>query len=341
MKLKYTKYRINLAHSFNISRSKNKWYDIIYVYIIDGEFIGRGEAAPNLRYNESADQILKLLEKIHLPKEIKDRESIFEYILPQLQNVKSLEAAFSMALWDWWSQRKGKTVYNMLGADKKNISPTSYTIGITKIDDIEEKIIESEPYKILKVKLGTKNDKKIITEIRKHTDKLIRVDANEGWLLDDAVELSYWLADQNIELIEQPFPANKLNDTAYLKNKSPLDIYADENSLNSFDISKIYKAFDGINIKLMKCGSIEEAEKMIREANKYKLKVMLGCMVESSVAITAASSIASKVHKIDLDGNLLITNDPYKGVLIKDGTLELNDKIGLGLSLNKTRTGLI
>ena len=341
MKLKYTKYRINLAHSFNISRSKNKWYDIIYVYIIDGEFIGRGEAAPNLRYNESADQILKLLEKIHLPKEIKDRESIFEYILPQLQNIKSLEAAFSMALWDWWSQRKGKTVYNMLGADKKNISPTSYTIGITKIDDIEEKIKESDPYKILKVKLGTKNDKEIITEIRKHTDKLIRVDANEGWSVMDAVKLTYWLADQNIELIEQPFPANKLNDTLYLKSKSPLDIYADENSLNSSDISKIFKAFDGINIKLMKCGSIEEAKKMIREANKYKLKVMLGCMVESSVAITAASSIASKVHKIDLDGNLLITNDPYKGVLIKDGTLELNDKIGLGLSLNKTKRGLI
>lgn len=341
MKLKYTKYRINLTHSFNISRSKNKWYDIIYVYIVDGEFIGRGEAAPNLRYNESAGQILKLLEKIHLPKKIKDRKSVFEYILPQLQNLKSLEAAFSMALWDWWGQKKGETVCNMLKADKNNIPPTSYTIGISKIENIEKKIAEAEPYKVLKVKLGTKNDKEIITQIRKHTDKLIRVDANEGWSVDDSVKLSYWLADQNIELIEQPFPANKLNDTAYLKNKSPLDIYADENSLNTSDISKIFNFFDGINIKLMKCGSIEEAEKMIDTAKKYDLKIMLGCMIESSVAITAASSIASKVHKIDLDGNLLITNDPYKGVLIKDGHLELNDKIGLGLSLNKVKTGLI
>ena len=265
---------------------------------------------------------------------------MFEYILPQLKNIKSLEAAFSMAIWDLWGQKKNKTVFNMLEADKKTIHPTSFTIGISKLDEIEEKLIEAIPYK--KVKLGTKKiDKKIITEIRKHTDKLIRVDANEGWSVNDAVKLSFWLADQNVELIEQPFPVDKLRETAYLKSKSPLDIYADENSLNSYDIPKIYNIFDGINIKLMKCGSIEEAEKMIVLAKKYNLKIMLGCMIESSVAITAACSIASKVNKIDLDGNLLIKNDPYKGAIVKKGYLLLNSKGGLGLTLNKKQKGLI
>ena len=341
MELKFAKYRIELFHSFKISRSQNNWYDIVYIYLIDNDIIGRGEAAPSIRYNESFNQIFTLLKKIVLPKQIIDMDSLYQFILPQLRGIKSLEAGFNMAILDWWGQKTNKTVSSLLDVSRSLIPSTSFTIGISNLNDIGAKIEEAKSYKILKVKLGTENiDKEIITEIRRYTDKLIRVDANEGWSIDNALNLSFWLADRNVEFIEQPFPANELKNTAILKKKSPLDIYADENSINSLNIPIIKDSFDGINIKLMKCGSLEEGIKMIFLAKKYKLKIMLGCMVESSVGITAASQIASLADKIDLDGNLLIKNDPYNGVMINNGNLTLLEKSGMGLSLKNNIKGL-
>jgi L-alanine-DL-glutamate epimerase-like enolase superfamily enzyme len=183
-------------------------------------------------------------------------------------------------------------------------------------------------------------DREIINEIRRHTDKLIRVDANEGWNLETAVEFCKWLADQNIEFVEQPFPADQLDDTAALKEKSSLDIYADENSLNSADIPGIAHAFDGINIKLMKCGSLEEGKRMINLAKFHGMKIMLGCMVESSVGITAAAQLAGEVDAADLDGNLLINNDPYRGVIVQNGQIVLPTGKGLGLSVNSENENL-
>ena len=159
------------------------------------------------------------------------------------------------------------------------------------------------------------------------------MDANEGWDFDTSVEMCNWLADQNVEFIEQPFPAKDLEKSKKLTKLSALDIYADENSRNGKDINKIKNSFDGINIKLMKCGSIEEALKMVMLAKNYNLKIMLGCMVETSVGITAAASIASLVDKVDLDGNLLINNDPYEGVKVVNGKLSLTNSTGSGIKL--------
>ena len=342
MELKYSTYRIELVHSFNISRSKNSWYDITYIYLIDGDVIGRGEAAPSLRYNESSEQIYAILNEISLPQNKFNVNSLRKYIIQKLRGVKALESAFDMAILDWWGQKNKITVSNLLKVERGKLKATSFTIGITDIGKIAQKIEEAKPYKILKVKLGTKNsDKDIITEIRRHTDKIIRVDANEGWSIDNAIKLSYWLADRNVELIEQPFPADDLKNNALLKKKSPLDIYADENSISSNSIDQIKSLFHGINIKLMKCGSLSEALKMIKLARESKLKVMLGCMVESSIAITAASQIAKLADKLDLDGNLLIKNDPYYGAKIKEGHILLPNKPGLGLSLKKKYRGLL
>ena len=344
MKLSFTTYRIFLKHAFGISRSSNNWYDIVLIFLQDGEIIGRGEAAPSLRYNESTDRILSVLKRgidfpDHEPESI---DKMQNYIYPQLENIKSLQAAISMALWDWWSQKNNKSLFNLLGYKKNDLLETSFTIAIGAIEEIEEKIIEAEPYNILKVKLGTPNeDKKIIKEIRKFTDKLIRVDANEGWDFETSVEMCNWLSDQNVEFIEQPFPAKELEKSKELTKLSPLDIYADENSRNLGDLKRIKDSFDGINIKLMKCGSIEEAMKMISVAKKYKLKIMLGCMVETSIGITAAASLASAVDKVDLDGNLLITNDPYNGVKVINGYLSLPNSLGLGLKLKNTDDKLL
>ena len=343
MEISFTTYRINLHYTFGISRSKNDWYDIVLVYIQDGEIIGRGEAAPSFRYNESTEKILSVLKQnISLPGGDSDRGTLWNHIYPQLQGIKSLEAAFSMALWDWCGQKQKKSVSELLGLNTSSMPLTSFTIAIGELDEIGEKIKEAEPYSILKVKLGTPDmDREIIQEIRQHTDKVIRVDANEGWQTDTALELCKWLADRNIEFIEQPFPAGQLDQTALLRSKSPLDIYADENSLDSADIPQIHEAFDGVNIKLMKCGSIEEGQRMIHLAKFHDMKIMLGCMVETSVGITAAAHLAGEVDAADLDGNLLINNDPYSGVKVVNGRLVLPNEHGIGLALDSQDENLI
>ena len=247
-----------------------------------------------------------------------------------------------MALWDWWGQKCEKPVSDLLNIKMDKMPITSFTIAIGELDEIGQKIDEADPYHILKVKLGTpKMDKEIMTEIRRHTDKVIRIDANEGWEPETALGFTKWLADQNVEFVEQPFPADQLDHSAALKDKSPLDIYADENSLDSADIPRISTAFDGINIKLMKCGSLEEGKRMINLARFYDLKIMLGCMVESSVGITAAAHLAGEVDKVDLDGNLLINNDPYLGVKVIDGKLILPNSNGLGINLNSGAENLL
>ena len=210
------------------------------------------------------------------------------------------------------------------------------------MDLLPKKIEDAKPYHILKVKLGLSldHDKSIIQAIRKETDKVIRIDANEGWDLASGIEMSYWLADHNVEFIEQPFKSSNLTDTAELRSKSPLPIIADENSLNSKDIPQIDGVFDGINIKLMKCGSLFEAIKMVEMAREREMKIMLGCMIESSVAITAAAHLSPLVDYADLDGNLLISNDPYVGVKVEDGKLILPNSNGIGVFLDKSNSNL-
>tara|TARA_B100000900_G_scaffold194713_1_gene164691 strand:+ start:21 stop:1055 length:1035 start_codon:yes stop_codon:yes gene_type:complete len=344
MKLSFTTYRVLLKHPFGISRSSNNWYDIVLLFLKDGNIIGRGEAAPSVRYKETTEMILSVLNRgVKFPEsENMTLEKMQNFIYPQLGNIKSLQAAFSMALWDWWSQKKNVPLWKILGCKNSKTMETSFTIAIGRIEEIERKVIEADPYNILKVKLGTpSDDKKIIKEIRKFTDKMIRVDANEGWDFDTSIKMCNWLADQNVEFVEQPFPAKDLEKSEKLTKLSPLDIYADENSRNRRDINKIKNSFDGINIKLMKCGSIEEALEMARLAKNYNLKIMLGCMVETSVGITAAASISSVVDKIDLDGNLLINNDPYEGVKVVNGKLSLTNFNGLGLKLISKNNSLL
>ena len=336
MEIDYSIYRIKLKQTFGISRSKNDWYDILFIYIIDGTIIGRGEVAPSARYNETIQKIIPIIKNsVRLPNDLNNRKVIWDFIRPQLKGIRALEAGFNMALWDWWGQKIGRPVFELLGLKSTMLPRTSYTISIGELDEIGSKLEDAESFAILKVKLGTpKMDKEIINEIRRYTDKLIRVDANEGWAKDGALEMSFWLADRNVEFIEQPFQAKDLKASIELKKKSPLEIFADENSMDSNDIKPIRHAFHGINIKLMKCGSLEEGKKMINFARENGLKVMLGCMVESSVGITNASHLAGEVDFVDLDGNLLIKNDPYGGVVVNDGRLILPKDNGSGVKLN-------
>ena len=344
MKLSFSKNRINLIHSFGISRSSNDYYDIIYIYIKDGDLIGRGEAAPSKRYGESSELLLSVLENgIQVPENYQCKEHLWGFLRPQLRKIASLEAAVSTAVWDLSAQKQNIPLYKLFGFENTTLPKTSYTISIGELDELDSKLEESKKCSILKVKLGTPfNDKEIIKKIRRRTDKLIRIDANEGWDYKTAKKMVFWLADQNVEFIEQPFPALNLNDTKMLRSISPLPLVADENSVTSNDLDALEGVFDGINIKLMKCGSLDEALKMIQLAKKLDFKIMLGCMVESSVGITAAAHLSSQCDYVDLDGNLLIKDDPYNGVKVDSGRLKLSSsKTGLGIELKKKKPGLL
>ena len=324
MNLDYTTYRIICSHPFGISRSTHTYYDIVYIYISDGEYIGRGEAAPSVRYDESTNQIITHLKSIdNIDNNLNLEEGAF-WCKKNSNGISSLEAALSTAWLDLWTKKNNRRISGYFNSGK-NMLYTSFTIAIGDLDLIPKKIEEAKSYNILKIKLGIneQHDKNIIKLIRKETDKIIRVDANEGWDLDTGKKMCKWLADHNVEFVEQPFKAQNLGDTAKLRDVSPLPLIADENSIKSSNIPDIAHAFDGINIKLMKCGSLFEAKKMIDLARKYDMKIMLGCMVESSIGITAMSNLSPQVDFADLDGNLLIDNDPYIGVKVVDGKLKL------------------
>ena len=344
MKLSYSPFRLISNHPFGISRSTNDFFDVVFIYLKKDGIIGRGEAAPADRYNEFTADILKILDSgIDFPEILDDPIELFNIIAPQCQGVKSLEVAFSMAILDWWCQKQGVPLYEYLGADPNKAPKTSYTISIGDMDLIPEKVKEGAPYHILKVKLGMgiEKDKAIMNAIRQETDQLIRIDANEGWDLETGIEMSKWLADRNVEFVEQPFKSTNLKDTAELRQKSPLPLIADENSLYSGNIPEIEGIFDGINIKLMKCGSLLEGMKMVKMAREREMQIMLGCMIESSIAITAAAHLSPLVDYADLDGNLLINNDPYSGATIEDARLVLPQDNGLGISLNSDEPNLI
>ncbi len=337
MDLTYTTYRLTCTHPFGISRGTHTYYDVVYIYLEQDGIIGRGEAAPSRRYNESVEKIITELEKpLSLPTQVTDLRVMSEVLQRAAGGYRALEAAFSMALLDWWTQKQGQPLYRYFGADPQQTPLTSFTIAIGDLDLIPQKIDEAEPYAVLKIKLGTDRDKEIIRAIRNETDKILRVDANEGWDLETAIKMCNWLAGYHVEFVEQPLPADQVEQTARLKKVSPLKIFADENSIFSRQIPEIAHAFHGINIKLMKCGRLEEAKRMIEMARQYELEIMLGCMVESSIGITAAAHLSPLVDYADLDGNLLINNDPYQGVMIKGGRIVLPNKPGLGIEINET-----
>lgn len=336
----YRPYRIECRYPFGISRSTHSYYEIIYVFFESGGKIGRGEIAPPVYYGETVSDCVNILDRI--PSKLPTFQSAkdFDKYLSQLDPaLSSLSAGLSMAFVDLWGIQNNQSVTELYDIISENIRPTSFTISIGTQEELSKKIEEARDYKILKIKLGSQIDRDIIERIRIETDKPIRVDANGGWSLEEARSMCRWLADQNVELVEQPLRSEQLPLMRELKQESPVALIADENCISSKDIPKLVGSFDGINIKLMKCGGSSEAAKMIRCAHEHGLKVMLGCMVESSVGVTAMSQFASQADFLDLDGNLLINNDPYDGVKIKSGIPVLPNKNGLGLTLNSIGKG--
>lgn len=338
-KLHFKTVDLKLDQPFTISRGTKKIVSNVFVELTDGTYTGYGEAAPNTRYDEDAEKVNRFLGS--LPDNFFDDIKTGEELAAKLnehsqvfgQSVKSAHAAVEMAWLDWWGKSRQQSLWKLWNAPSSTGPVTSYTIGLDEIDVMQAKVEAAAEYPIYKVKLGTERDREIIKALRKVTDKPIRVDANEGWTtLNQAKEMIRFLAKQNIELIEQPMPSSQFKDLKKLKAFSPLPLCADESFTGSESLEEISEAFDIINIKLMKIGSLIKAKEVIDKASANDLQVMIGCMIESSVANTAGALLSLWSEYTDLDGHLLIRDDPADGLLLtKEKKVTIPDRPGLGV----------
>jgi L-alanine-DL-glutamate epimerase-like enolase superfamily enzyme len=329
MRLTYHTMDLELKHPFRISRSVTEVQRNVIVHLDDGI----GEAAPSQYYGENAETVIECLEKIK--DEIADNpfqmESILSNLETRIRGNFSAKAAIDMALHDLVGKRLNVPVYQLLGLDGKKPLVTSYTIGIDTLDKMKEKTRQAKGFLVYKVKVGVENDIEMVKAVREVTDAKIRVDANAGWSAEEALDKISQLKKYDIEFVEQPVDPKDKAALKELKDKAGIPIIIDEQLMTSKDIPDFVGACDGINIKLAKCGGIREALRMIHVARAHGLKVMLGCMVESSVGIAAAAHLGSLADFLDLDGNLLLSNDPYEGLRLEKGRYHLSDRPGLGI----------
>ncbi|MHB8261641.1 MAG: dipeptide epimerase [Bacteroidia bacterium] len=338
MKLSYAPYTLQFKHPFGLAYGSRTTTEVVYVKLESDGFIGYGEAALPPYLNETQTSVIAFLNKAavrlrsyHLPFSIAEAITDIETI--SLNN-NAAKACIDIALHDLWGKSINNPVYTLLGLDKPMAKNTSVTVSIGQLNLIPEKLKELNEYHILKVKLGTKEDKQIIECIRSHTDKPMVVDVNQGWTDKYyALEMMEWLSHQNVLFVEQPLPKDKRDDMAWLTERSSLATIADESMLRFSDMDNMMGYFTGINLKLMKCTGLYEAVKIINYAKKKRLKINVGCMSESSCGIAAAAQLMGSADWVDLDGPLLIKNNPFGGVTFSQGKLHPSNLPGTGAVL--------
>ncbi len=336
MELSFVPYDAQMRHVFTIANSSRTTTPIVLTKITYDGYTGYGEAAMPPYLGESQASVIEFLKKVNLgqfstPFLIED---IMSYVDAIAINNTAAKAAVDIALHDLVGKMIGQPWWKIWGFDPTTCPNTSFTVGLDTEEVVKEKTKEASPYKVIKVKLGRDEatDKMMINTIRSVTDTVICVDANQGWKDKYyALDMINWLNERNVNMIEQPMPKLMLDQTAWLTERSPLPIIADEACQRLTDIKKLHGAYTGINIKLMKCTGLREAREMVSLAQALDMKLMVGCMTETSCAISAGAQIAPKTQWADLDGNLLIANDCFSGMKIVDGKITLNDKPGLGI----------
>lgn len=325
---------LTLTTPFRISRSVQTLAHNVQTRIdVDG-VEGIGEAAPSGFYGERRESVFMALSDFgeHIEADPSLIEDIVASMDRRLRGNAAAKASVDMALYDLMGKRLGAPVYQLLGLNPERTPVTSFTIGIDEPAEMARKAAEAAKiYPVLKIKVGTDHDLDIVRAIREATDATLRVDANAAWTPKQAIRVIRELEPYNIEFVEQPLPPTDIEGLRFVREHVALPIIADESCVTETDIPGLVGAVDGINIKLMKCGGIHHALRMIHTARAHHLKVMLGCMVESSLSITAAAHISPLVDYADLDGNLLVSDDPFEGVRVEQGKLILPERAGLGV----------
>lgn len=336
MELSFVPYDAQMRHVFTIANSSRTTTPIVLTKITYDGYTGYGEAAMPPYLGETQASVIEFLKKVNLSQFSSPFliEDIMAYVDAIAINNTAAKAAVDIALHDLVGKMIGQPWWKIWGFDPTTCPNTSFTVGLDIEEVVKEKTKEASPYKVIKVKLGRDEatDKMMINTIRSVTDTVICVDANQGWKDKHyALDMINWLNERNVNMIEQPMPKLMLDQTAWLTERSPLPIIADEACQRLTDIKKLHGAYTGINIKLMKCTGLREAREMVSLAQALDMKLMVGCMTETSCAISAGAQIAPKTQWADLDGNLLIANDCFSGMKIVDGKITLSDKPGLGV----------
>lgn len=337
MVLTFRPYDAQMRHVFTIANSSRTTTPIVLTEIEWDGIVGYGEAALPPYLGETQNSVIDFLKKVDLsrfnsPFQIQD---IMAYVDSIAINNTAAKAAVDIALHDIVGKIMGQPWWKIWGFNPETTPNTSFTVGLDTEEVVKEKTREASPYKVIKVKLGRdeKTDKIMLNTIRSVTDTIICVDANQGWKDKHyALDMIHWLNERNVNMIEQPMPKLLLDEAAWVTENSPLPVIADEACQRLTDIPKLKGAYHGVNIKLMKCTGMREAREMISLAKALHMRLMIGCMTETSCAISAAAQLAPETEWADLDGNLLISNDVYKGMLIVDGKITLNDLPGIGIS---------
>ncbi len=334
LNLSFFPYELQLRHAFNLAKYSRTTTPDVQVRLEYDGLVGYGEASMPPYLGESVESVTKFLSSLDLsqfsdPFRIEDIHDYMDSVAP---NNRAAKASVDIALHDLLGKIMGQPWYKIWGLNPEKAPSTSFTIGIDKADVVRQKVDEAAPYNVLKVKMGLDNDKELVDIIRSKTDRPICVDANQGWSnKEKALEMCHWLSERNCLFVEQPMPKEMIEETAWLRERSPLPIIADEFLQRLPDVRRAAEAYDGINIKLMKSTGLHEAYKMAVLARSLGMKVMLGCMTETSCAVTAAAQLAPMVDWADLDGNLLIANDLFDGIKIVEGKVTIPDRPGIGV----------
>ncbi len=327
--------RLRLRHTWTTVMSSSEYRDTILVRYTREDITGHGEGAPIVRYKENAESARAAVQSVAdliAGSDPWQFEKLMAEAFSRIEGEHAAKAAIDIALMDWVGQKLGVPLYRYFGLDPADAPVTTFSIGIDTPEITRQKVREAVAYPVLKIKVGLDTDEATIAAVRSVTDKPLRVDANEGWKdKEEAVRKINWLAAKGVEFVEQPMPAARLEEMRWVHERVHLPIIADEACVKASDIPRLVGAYDGVNVKLDKCGGIMEAYRMIQVARALGLKTMLGCMISSSVSVTAAAHLSPLVDYADLDGNLLIANDSFTGVTVERGKLILPDRPGLGL----------
>lgn len=340
LKLTFFPYELKLRHAFNLARSSRTTTPDVQVEIEFDGVKGYGEASMPPYLGESVESVCRFLGRLDLgqfsdPFRI---EEIHEYMESVAPDNRAAKASVDIALHDLCGKIMGQPWYKIWGLDPGRTPCTSYTIGIDTPEVVRQKVAEAAPYRVLKVKMGLDNDRELVETIREcRPDVPLCVDANQGWNdRDRALEMCHWLKERGCLFVEQPFDKSRLDDAAWLTERSPLPVIADEAVQRLGDVGRLAGAYSGINIKLMKSTGMHEAYQMAVLARALGMKVMLGCMTETSCAVTAAAQLSPLADYADLDGNLLISNDRFDGLTIEDGRVIIPSRPGIGVTLSET-----
>jgi L-alanine-DL-glutamate epimerase-like enolase superfamily enzyme len=335
MKISLKKYILPLKHTFSISRKSVDFQDTLIVGLTLNESTGYGEATSNPYYNITVESMMQEIEAVRAKIEMYDftTPTVFHSFLISNGLSNFAICALDVAAHDLYGKLNNKTLYDLWGTNIQHYPTTNYTIGIAPIDKMVEKIKET-PWPIYKIKLGTDDDVGIVKELRKHTDSLFRIDANCAWTATETIRNAPLLKDLGVEFLEQPLKADDWEGMELVMHQSVLPIIADESCIVETDVEKCALHYNGINIKLTKCGGLTPALRMIKKGKELGLKIMVGCMTESTVGISAIAQLLPQLDYVDMDGAMLLKEDIANGVQIReDGTVIFPEGNGSGVTL--------